>query len=348
MSPIVRLRLSAATFFCAAIIFASAPAKTSAPVHIWAPNTVSDQARNILQHGRAATLDLATKEEWRRISGATRPPGVLTDSGQRAIARYPADLDLVEVDGVRHVRLTPANLDPRKEDRLLVYLHGGAYTMGRPEDALHSAAAAAHSLRQKVLAVRYPLAWRQPFPAARDRVVAVYRELLESYDPGQIAFAGNSAGGGLAISALHQIRAAGLPSPAAAALISPWADLSKTGDSLHVLDGLDPVLSYDKNLAASAKLYAGDLPLTDPGVSPIYAEFDGDFPPTLITTGTRDLFLSHSVRLQRKLLDSGVANQLIVYEGMWHVFQAMADRGLPEGDLAWRDFAAFIDRHSAQ
>ncbi len=92
-------------------------------------------------------------------------------------------------------------------------------------------------------------------------------------------------------------------------------------------------------------MYGKGQDLKDPSVSPIYADFNKGFPPSYISTGTRDLFLSNAVRVQRKLLDAGVVNQLVVYEGMWHVFQELPDPTIPEARVAWRDMAAFFERH---
>ena len=95
-----------------------------------------------------------------------------------------------------------------------------------------------------------------------------------------------------------------------------------------------------QSLAAAARIYAGELTLTNPGPSPIYGPFEPGLPPILLTSGTRDLFLSDVARLQRKLLDAQVPVDLIVYEGMWHVFQTSAE--LPEAEIAWRDFSNFL------
>ena len=188
-------------------------------------------------------------------------------------------------------------------------------------------------------------AWQSPHPAARDLVVAVYKELLESYSPRRIAAYGDSAGGALLMSAVLKLRDDGVATPAVLGLISPWADITKTGDSPTVLRGADPILDYDLNLKASAAIYATDQDMRDPSVSPLYADFRNGFPPSYISSGTRDLFLSHCSRLQRKLLDAGIENQLVVYEGMWHVFQGFP---IPEADDAWRDMTAFIERHWAR
>ena len=169
--------------------------------------------------------------------------------------------------------------------------------MYSPDSTLGSSLPAAHYLQAKVLAVRYPLAWQKPHPASRDRVVAVYKELLKSYAPQRIAMYGDSAGGGLLMSAVLKLRDDGIPMPAVLGLLSPWADVTRTGDSISLLEGADPMIAYDLNLGASAKVYATGQNPKDPSISPVYADFRKGFPPSYISTGTRDLFLSHCARL---------------------------------------------------
>ena len=312
------------------------------------PSTISEQAKNYIKDNEAAPLNPTTLEEWQKASGALVKAGKLTSDGKRILKLWPADLELKSIDGAQHLLATPKSVDSTNDKRIIVYAHGGAYVSGRPEDQLGSIAVLANLMRVRVLGLRYPLAWKAPHPAARDRMVAVYKELLKSYNPQHIAMSGDSAGGGLVMSAVLKIRDDGFPMPAVLGLVSPWADVSKTGDSMSVASGHDPLIDYDKNLAAAAKLYAGKKDLQDPGVSPIYADFSKGFPPTYISSGTRDLFLSHAARLQRKLTDAGVVNSLHVYEGMWHVFQIAPDPVLPEAKPAWRDMAAFFEHHWAR
>lgn len=312
------------------------------------PSTVSKQARDYIRDTEVVALAPTSIEQWRKDSGALLAPGKLTPDGESILKRWPADLKLLSIDGAQHLLATPKSIDPANDKRIIVYAHGGAYVSGRPEDQLGSIAVVADLMRVRVLGLRYPLAWQAPHPAARDRLVAVYKELLKSYSPQHIAMAGDSAGGGLVMSAVLKLRDDGLPMPAVVGLLSPWADVSKTGDSMSVASGRDPLIDYDKNLASAAKLYAGGEDLRNPSVSPIYADFSKGFPPTYVSTGTRDLFLSHAARLQRKLVDAGIVNSLFVYEGMWHVFQLVPGPELPEATPAWRDFASFLDQHLAR
>ena len=307
------------------------------------PSTISEEAAEFIRSVKPGETAPANTAEWQAAWEASANSGKL--AAEEALELYPARIDKLSIAGADHLLLTPSTFSSTNEDRLVVYVHGGAHTLFSPESTLSSSLPAAHYLRAKVLVVRYPLAWQSPHPASRDLVVAVYKELLESYSPRRIAAYGDSAGGALLMSAVLKLRDDGVAMPAVLGLISPWADITKTGDSPTLLRGADPILDYDLNLKASAEIYATDQDMRDPSISPLYADFRKGFPPSYLSTGTRDLFLSHCSRLQRKLLDAGIENQLVVYEGMWHVFQGFQ---IPEANDAWRDMTAFIERHWAR
>jgi monoterpene epsilon-lactone hydrolase len=310
-------------------------------------STVSDRARDFIENNSPQVHDPQSLEEWEALSGAVGEPGVLTEAGNAALASFGATITLQEIDGAQHLLVEPGSFDPVNEDRIILYVHGGAYTLARPELVVASYGKIADLTQTRVLGIRYPLAWQAPRPADSDRVLAVYREMLKTHAPQHIVMVGDSAGGGLIMTSVLRMRDEGLPMPAALGLLSPWADISKTGTSLYTLaNGGDPIIDWGTSLAASARLYASELALTDPSVSPLYADFTQGFPPSYISTGTRDLFLSHCARLQRRLTDAGVENSLFVYEGMWHVFQQ--DLELPESEAAWRDLAAFLEQHWAR
>jgi epsilon-lactone hydrolase len=123
-------------------------------------------------------------------------------------------------------------------------------------------------------------------------------------------------------------------------LLSPWSDLAKTGDTLTTLEGCDPSLHYEMTLEPAAKAFAGGRALTSPEVSPLYADYPKTFPETLITTGTRDLFLSDCARLSTKMRAAGIDCELRVWEGMWHVFEYYTE--LPEAHASLSEIARFI------
>ena len=197
-------------------------------------------------------------------------------------------------------------------------LHGGGYTMGGGDVSVMEGLGLA-AAGYRVVSVDYRMPPEHPFPAAVEDGVAVYRELLDSYSPKRIAIFGTSAGGGLTASVIVSARDQGLPLPAAALMHTPWSDLSKTGDTYYTNEGVDPILSvYEGGLGQGAVLYAGEAGLKHPLVSPVYADFGPGFPPSLLSSGTRDLLLSCTVRLHRALRESGVEADLHVFEAMWH------------------------------
>ena len=307
------------------------------------PSTISKEAAEIIRSVTPGDENATTKAQWQALWEENEK--AIQPAVDEARKRYPAKIETVSIAGADHLLITPSTFSAANKHRLVVYTHGGSHTMYSPESTLGSSLPAAHYLRTRVLAVRYPLAWQRPHPASRDRVVAVYKELINSHAPQRIAMYGDSAGGALLMSAVLKIRDEGVAMPAVLGFLSPWADVTRTGDSLILLEGADPMIAYDLNLGASAKVYAKGQDPKDPSISPVYADFNKGFPPSYISTGTRDLFLSHCARLQRKLIDAGIENQLVIHEGMWHVFQAIR---VPEEKDAWRDMAAFFERHWAR
>ena len=149
-------------------------------------------------------------------------------------------------------------------------------------------------------------------------VVAVWKSLLKKWDAKSMALGGTSAGGGLTLASTLKFKELGLPLPGALFAGTPWADLTKTGDSYFTNEGVDNVLvAYEGLFEGAATLYAGDHELTDPLISPVYGDFS-DFPPTYLVSGTRDMFLSNTVRTHRKLRTAGVEADLNVYESFSH------------------------------
>ena len=125
-------------------------------------------------------------------------------------------------------------------------------------------------------------------------------------------------------------------------LLSPWTDITPKGDTYYTLEGIDPILNYEKNLRHSAQAYAGKNNMKNPLISPIYADYSKGFPKTLIHIGTREIFMSNAARLQKKMLDENVDVYLRLWEGMWHVFQYVP-RLTREAQEAYTELAKFFD-----
>ena len=242
------------------------------------------------------------------------------------------------VAGVPVQWITPAHL---RHDHTLLYFFGGGHITGSPDEDLSITARLAHFMGVRVCAPHYRLAPEHPFPAARQDALAVYGALIGG--PGRLALAGESAGANLVLALLSQIAAQGLALPGAVALLSPWCDLTHQGDTIATLDGIDPSLDHTHQLQHMARAYAGGRALADPDISPLFAPVVPGFPPTVITTGTRDLLLSDSARLSTSLRAAGVTVDLRVHEGMWHVFEYYPD--LPEAELSTRGIAEFLIHH---
>ncbi len=163
-----------------------------------------------------------------------------------------------------------------------------------------------------------------------------------------MAIFGTSSGGGLAAAVILRLRDLNILLPAAAGLGTPWVDITRTGDTLYTNEQIDDVLVlYGGLIDAAAKLYAGPADMKDPLLSPIYGDFSKGFPPTILTSGTRDLLLSCTVRMHRKLRQAGIKAELQVFEGMSHA-EYLLIPGLPEGEEAFQEISTFLQQPSGQ
>jgi epsilon-lactone hydrolase len=248
------------------------------------------------------------------------------------------------IGGVKAFIVTPKTLPEANRNRLLVHVHGGGYVFAPGEAALPEAVMIAGFGGFKVISVDYRMPPDFPYPAAMDDAMAVWKAAVTMADPKNMAILGTSTGGGMTLAMVLRAKAEGLPLPAAIAPGTPWSDLTDTGDTYRSNEWLDNILvSWDGWLGRAAKLYAAGHDLRDPQLSPIYGDFHG-FPPTILTSGTRDLFLSNTVRTHRKLRRAGVEAELNVYEGQSHA-QYMGNVDAPETREAFTDIARFFDAH---
>jgi epsilon-lactone hydrolase len=199
----------------------------------------------------------------------------------------------------------------------------------------------------KVISIDYRMPPDFPYPAAMDDAMAVWKEVVKTNDPNKMAIFGTSTGGGMTLAMVLRAKTEGLPLPAAIAPGTPWSDMTKTGDSFFTNDKVDNILvSNDGWLGDAAKLYANGHDLKDPQLSPIYGDLTG-FPPTILTSGTRDLFLSNTVRVHRKLRQAGVVADLHVFEGQSHA-QYAGDPDAPETKEHFGELTAFFDKYLAK
>jgi epsilon-lactone hydrolase len=194
-------------------------------------------------------------------------------------------------------------------------LHGGALVFGGGEACRVGAQMQADLHGLRCYGVDYRTPPEHPYPAALDDTLAAYAHVLERHKPSDVVIGGRSAGGNLAVAMLLRAREAGLPMPAGLVLLSPEVDLTESGDSFAVNRLVDLMLPLP--LRAANLLYADGADLSDPALSPLFGDLTG-LPPTLLQSGTRDLFLSNTVRMHRALRRAGVSAELHVFEAMPH------------------------------
>ena len=219
--------------------------------------------------------------------------------------------------------------------KAVLYLHGGAYTAGGLEYARGFGSMLALNAGRSVLCLDYRLAPENPFPAALDDAVEAYQEMLGRFRPENIAFVGESAGGGLCFALALRLKQLGLPQPDRLIALSPWVDLKQSLEACRLMDK-DPVLSC-AGLEAAAKHYCGENDPENPLISPLYGELEG-LPPCLIITGGDEVLLAESKALHQKLLDAGVDSALHVENGMWHVYPLYPVPEAREAQGMMRDF----------
>lgn len=258
------------------------------------------------------------------------PPAQTRASFEATLATIPVAPDLTftaeTLAGLPTLRIVSPGA---AEDAALLYLHGGAYVAGSAQGYRGLAGEMARAAGVTGYAIDYRLAPEAPFPAAVDDAVAAYQALLaRGFAAHRIVLAGDSAGGGLVAALLVALRDAGTALPAAAVLISPWADLTGNAASLANKAAADPSLTA-AGLQAGARHYLGTTPATHPLASPVFADFTG-LPPLLIQVGSSEILLDDAVRLASAAGAAEVAVRLEVWPQMvhvWHAFGFMLEEG---------------------
>lgn len=251
-------------------------------------------------------------EAWRRMKHDA-------DSHYAAAIRERSKSWPVEVETTRIGSATVHVATPSElvfEDCVYLDLHGGAFVFGSGEACREGARSQAIAHGMCCYGIDYRTPPDHPFPAALDDCLAAYEHAVATYGAGKIVIGGRSAGGNLALATVLRAHDEGMAMPAALVLLSPEVDLTESGDSFQVNRTVDVVLPG--SLMTANLLYARGADLTHPYLSPLFGRFFDGFPPTLIQSGTRDLFLSNAVRLHRAMRRSGVAADLHVFEAMPH------------------------------
>ena len=284
----------------------------------------------------------STGEEWRaaanrQAAGTVAPLAALRE-------RLHVTMTASVINGVRVHILKPDVVPPEHRDKVLVQVHGGCYVLFPGASGTQEAVMMAGFGHYEVIAVDYRMPPEAYFPAALDDSMAVYREVLKNTKARNVGVLGTSAGGALVLEMMLRAKQENLPMPGAIAPSTPMSDVTKAGDSFFTNEMVDNVLvSRDGFCDAATKVYAHGHDLADPLLSPVYGDMKG-FPPAILTTGTRDLLLSNTVRVHRKMREAGVEAELEVYEGQSHAQFGRDDR-LPETREAYMEIVNFFEKH---
>ena len=236
--------------------------------------------------------------------------------------------------------LSWGKINPKK---VILQLHGGGY-VGKMRNAYRNFAAAYCELGHGicVLTIDYRVAPEEPYPAALEDAFEAYQWLLkEGYESSQIILAGDSAGGGLALALTMYLKDNGIPLPCGIIAMSPWTDMTASGESYESNYHLDPLFGNTKDSLIYNRDYLGLEDPKNPYVSPLFGDFTG-FPPMLIQAGSYEMLLSDSALVAEKAKKQGVKVRFSVYEGLFHVFQ-MAMFLMPESKKAWREAGRFLE-----
>lgn len=296
---------------------------------------------------------MAKSEALSQIIEALRsrpmPADVTWDERRQAMEAFQAGLTLPDDVRTEPTRVADVPVEwittPGADSaRVILYLHGGGYTLGSPATHRYLMQSVGRAGGARVLGVDYRLAPEAPFPAALDDAVAVWKWLLaEGFEPRSCIIAGDSAGGGLALATLIRLREEGVFLPAGAVCLSPWTDLSASGDSLVTKADEDPMVTGEM-LELMARTYlAGEDPL-HPLASPLFADLAG-LPPLLIQVGSAEILLDDALRLAERARRADVDVTLETWNDMIHVFQAFPS--LPETERAVASIGEFVRRRTA-
>jgi acetyl esterase/lipase len=253
----------------------------------------------------------------------------------------PNQIEETKIAGVPVRIVTPEDISGQNKGKILIDLHGGGFNSD--SGSYTESIPIAYYTKIKVVAVLYRLAPENPYPAAIDDSIAVYRELLKTYKPDHMVIYGTSAGAILTAEVAARIKQLGLPLPAALGVFSGMGDFARNGDSIaiYALRGLSGHLNPPAPGPHDSEYVAHTDP-KDPVLSPIYSDLHG-LPPTLFVTSTRDLLLSGTVNLHRAYLEAGVDAHLVVFDALTHAF--WYDPHMPEALEANHMMADFFVKH---
>ena len=291
---------------------------------IFIPTTISKQAQEMLKNltmniPTFSTPDPEDLEGWKKLNQQLESMAIF--GPQHVIDRYLSNITYTKLGGVNVIDVKPQ--DWKDNGKILVYLHGGGYTLLSANSTLGAVMPVANSTGLRVISVDYTLAPFSKWNQTTTEVVSVIQALIKEngYSLEDIAMYGDSAGGGLVAGSVLKMRDEGIGIPAAIVLWSPWTDVTVSGDSYYRLNNTDPFRPSALLLDNMSRAYTNPPDQKNPYVSPVYGNFSKGFPPTLIQGGTSEFMLSDFVRLYQAIDQVDIPVKLDIYEGMPHDFQ---------------------------
>lgn len=309
------------------------------------PPTISKEAQNVLKIMTSNNPETTFPEPndikgWEKMNKEVST--FLNNQSQSLVDSFEANITSTKLGGVNVLDIKPK--DWIDNGKILVYVHGGGYTILGANSTLNNSVPISNTTGLRVISIDYSLAPSSKWNETTGEVVSVVKALKDQgYSLDNIAMYGDSAGGGLVASSVLKMRDEGVGIPAALVLWSPWTDVSLAGNTYSTLKKADPFIS-EAMLKNMGRAYANITDQKNPYVSPVYGNFSKEFPPTLIQVGTKEVLLSDSVRLYQALDQADIPVKLDVYEGMPHVFQTILF-GTPESSLAISKTNEFLKEH---
>jgi epsilon-lactone hydrolase len=317
-------------------------------LQFYIPPTISKEAQEILKN---LTMNMSTfviprsddLEGWQKLNQQTS--SMFMQMSQPIVDSYQPNITATKLGDINALDVKPKGW--KDNGKVLVYVHGGGYTVLGANSTLGNPAIVANSTGLRVISIDYSLAPFSKWNQTTGEVVSVIQALKdqESYSLDDIVMFGDSAGGGLVAGSVLKMRDEGLGMPAALVLWSPWTDVTGIGDTYITMRNADPLLSEITMLENMADAYANPSDQKNSYVSPVYGNFGRGFPPTLIQGGTKEILPSDFVRLYQALDQVGVPVKLDIYEGMPHAFQTFFFHNTTESNIAISKTTDFIKKY---
>jgi epsilon-lactone hydrolase len=285
--------------------------------------------------------DPSDLDSWKKVQAFAEKEELAISAP--VVRRYAPIVTEIKLGGVPVLDVRPK--DWTETNKVVVYVHGDAHVLYSAKANLYRAAIFAADTGHRVIAVEFTVAPEAKFNQMLDQVIAVMEALMkEGRASSDILIYGDSAGGGSAAAVVLKMRDMGIGMPVAAVLVSPWCDVTHTGDTWFTLAHADPNFTWEGQGVYAADAWAAPNDQKNPYASPVYGDFSKGFPPTLIQGGTKEVLLSDFVRLYQSLDAAGVPVKLDIYEGMPHNFATRVPEA-PESKVARKKIADFVGKY---